>query len=165
MYRFAIAVFAFWANSAFAQEFLLNPVDATCISSPFGPRTIRNHPEAGTFHLLDFPVPEGSPVWAIEAGTVMKVQQNGPGGLEVLSTQKVRRYLQSSRFCLYQGACGQDANRCGEFLGVVGHSGLTFGAHLYFGMLHDGFPIDPSSLLTCHAAMTPCWLAGVSIIR
>ena len=83
MYRFAIAVLTFWANSAMAQGYLLKPVDATCISSPFGPRTIRNHPEAGTFHFgLDFAAPEGSPVWAIEAGTLMKVQQNGPGGLE-----------------------------------------------------------------------------------
>ena len=50
MYRFVIAVLAF-CKQAFAQEYLLNPVDATCISSPFGPRTIRNHPEAGTFHF------------------------------------------------------------------------------------------------------------------
>jgi murein DD-endopeptidase MepM/ murein hydrolase activator NlpD len=72
MYRFAIAALAFWANSAIAQEYLLNPVDATCISSPFGPRTIRNHPEAGTFHFgLDFPVPEGSPVWAIQGRSTL----------------------------------------------------------------------------------------------
>ena len=51
MYPFAITALAFWANSAIAQEYLLNPVDATCISSPFGPRTIRDHPEAGTFHF------------------------------------------------------------------------------------------------------------------
>jgi murein DD-endopeptidase MepM/ murein hydrolase activator NlpD len=82
MYRFAITALALWANSAMAQEYLLKPVDATCISSSFGPRTIRNHPEAGTFHFgLDFPAPEGSPVWAIEAGTLVKVQQNGPESL------------------------------------------------------------------------------------
>ena len=42
MYRFAITALAFWANGAIAQDYLLKPVDATCISSPFGPRTIRN---------------------------------------------------------------------------------------------------------------------------
>ena len=155
MYRFAIAAFAFWANTAMAQEYLVQPVDATCISSPFGPRTLRNHPEAGVFHFgLDFPAAEGSPVWAIEAGTVMKVQQNGPGGLEVL--------VQHKGFVGIYSHLGSVSTRvlaamtpiaAGEFLGVVGHSGLTFGAHLYFGMLHDGFPIDPSSLFDlprCH---------------
>jgi murein DD-endopeptidase MepM/ murein hydrolase activator NlpD len=155
MYRFAITALALWANSTMAQEYLLKPVDATCISSSFGPRTIRNHPEAGTFHFgLDFPAPEGSPVWAIEAGTLVKVQQNGPGGLEVL--------VQHSGFVGIYSHLGSVSPRVlaartpiasGEFLGVVGHSGLTFGPHLYFGMLHDGFPIDPSSLFDlprCH---------------
>ncbi len=155
MYRFAIAALAFWAHCAIAQEYLLNPVDATCVSSPFGPRSIRDHPEAGTFHFgLDFPAREGSPVWAIQAGTVMKVQQHGPGGLEVL--------VQHKGFVGIYSHLGSVSNRvlaaktpiaAGEFLGVVGHSGLTFGAHLYFGMLHDGFPIDPSSLFDlprCH---------------
>ncbi|MGC1407667.1 MAG: M23 family metallopeptidase [Acetobacteraceae bacterium] len=148
MYRLAIAALAFWANSAIAQEYLLNPVDATCISSPFGPRSIRDHPEAGTFHFgIDFPAPEGSPVWAIQAGSVMKVQQNGPGGLEVLVQHKgfigIYSHLGSVSARVL---AGRTPIAAGEFLGVVGHSGLTFGAHLYFGMLHDGFPIDPSSL-------------------
>ena len=158
MYRLAIAALAFWANSAMAQGYLFKPVDATCISSPFGPRTIRDHPEAGIFHPgLDFPAPEGSPVWAIGAGTVMKVQQNGPGGLEVL--------VQHKGFVGIYSHLGSVAARvlaattpiaAGEFLGVVGHSGLSFGAHLYFGMMHDGFPIDPSSLFDlprCHGTV------------
>jgi murein DD-endopeptidase MepM/ murein hydrolase activator NlpD len=156
MYRVAIAVLTFWVNSAMAQH-LLKPVDATCISSPFGPRTIRNHPEAGTFHFgLDFAAPEGSPVWAIEAGSLMKVQQNGPGGLEVLVQHKgfvgIYSHLGSVSARVL---AAKTPIAAGEFLGVVGHSGLTFGgAHLYFGMLHDGFPIDPSSLFDlprCHA--------------
>ena len=64
---------------------LMKPVDATCISSPFGPRSIPQHPEAGTFshHGVDFPAPRrSSPVWATTSGTVMKVQHRGGiGGL------------------------------------------------------------------------------------
>ena len=60
MYRFAITALAFWANGAIAQDCLLKPVDATCISSPFGPRTIqqpsmRSGGDAGT--AIHTPVP------------------------------------------------------------------------------------------------------------
>jgi hypothetical protein len=27
-----------------------------------------------------------------------------------------------------------------------GHTGFAFGPHLYFGVVHDGFPIDPAQL-------------------
>ena len=35
----------------------------------------------------------------------------------------------------------------GEKLGVVGHSGLTYGMHCYFEMLRDGRPVDPAPYL------------------
>jgi murein DD-endopeptidase MepM/ murein hydrolase activator NlpD len=35
----------------------------------------------------------------------------------------------------------------GEKLGVVGHSGLTYGMHVYFEMLRDGRPVDPAPYL------------------
>ena len=156
MYRLAIAALAFWANSAMAQGYLFKPVDATCISSPFGPRTIRNHPEAGTFHFgLDFPVPEGSPVWAIQAGTVMKVQQNGPGGLEVL--------VQHKGFIGIYSHLGSVSTRVllPQRQSLLENSwALSAIAHLYFGMLHDGFPIDPSSLFDlprCHDTVLAGW--------
>ena len=79
-----IALFVLWVHGAMAQPFI-QPVDAACISSPFGPRYFSNHPEASGLHRgLDFPAPEGAPVWATAAGTVLKVQNKWPGGLEVL---------------------------------------------------------------------------------
>ena len=71
----------------------------------------------------------------------MKVQQNGRGAAD------------KGRRTRGKALAAKTPIAAGEFLGVVGHSGLTFGAHLYFGMLHDGFPIDPSSLFDlprCH---------------
>ena len=158
MHRFAVVALVFWANSAMAQGYLFNPVDATCISSPFGPRIIRNHPEAGTFHFgVDFPAPEGSPVWSIGSGRVMKVQQGGLGGLEVLIQHKGFIGIYSHLGSVSARALAATTPiAAGEFLGVVGHTGLTFGAHLYFGILHDGFPIDPSALFNlprCHDAV------------
>jgi murein DD-endopeptidase MepM/ murein hydrolase activator NlpD len=128
---------------------LMKPVDATCISSPFGPRVIPQHPEAGTFHYgVDFPAPEGSPVWATASGTVMKVQHRGIGGLEVLikSGDMVSIYSHlasvSNRIIV-----GQTPVTAGELVGYVGRTGVSFGPHLYFGVLYNGIPTDPAPLL------------------
>ena len=138
---------ALWAHGATAQQ-LIQPVDAPCISSPFGPRYISNHPEASGLHRgLDFPAPEGAPVWATAAGTVLKVQNKWPGGLEVLIKHNgfisIYTHLDSvsTRIML-----GKTPVAAGELVGYVGHTGFAFGPHLYFGIVHDGFPIDPAQL-------------------
>jgi hypothetical protein len=46
----------------------------------------------------------------------------------------------------------------GEKLGVVGRTGLSSGAHLFFEMILDGKPTDPSpylSLPSCNGAPPP----------
>src|SRR5579872_2198907 len=64
---------------------LLPPVSSPCISSPFGPRILPNHPQAGTYHYgIDLPAPEGAPVFATEPGKLIRIQHSGPGGLEML---------------------------------------------------------------------------------
>jgi murein DD-endopeptidase MepM/ murein hydrolase activator NlpD len=40
----------------------------------------------------------------------------------------------------------------GQKIAIVGRSGLTYGPHLYFGMIVEGRPVDPSAYL--HIA--PC---------
>ncbi len=47
---------------------------------------------------------------------------------------------------------GRRAVYGGEKIGTVGRSGLTYGPHLYFGMIVAGRPVDPSPYL--HIA--PC---------
>ena len=142
-----IALFALWVHGAMAQPFI-QPVDAPCISSPFGPRYISNHPEASGLHRgLDFPAPEGAPVWATAAGVVLKVQNKWPGGLEVL--------IKHNGFISIYSHLGSVSHRiilgktpvvAGELVGYVGHTGFAFGPHLYFGIVHDGFPIDPAQV-------------------
>jgi murein DD-endopeptidase MepM/ murein hydrolase activator NlpD len=128
---------------------LLPPVNPACISSPFGPRVLANRPLAGTYHNgVDLPAPEGAPVHAVAPGTVIRVQRHGVGGLEMLVQHAgfvgvyshlghVAPLIAEGRRTLYGG----------QVLGTVGRSGVSYGMHLYFGMLRDGHPIDPAPAL------------------
>ena len=61
------------------------PPVSSCISSPFGPRILPNHPQAGTYHNgVDLPAPEGTLVRAVASGRLLRIERGGPGGLEVL---------------------------------------------------------------------------------
>jgi murein DD-endopeptidase MepM/ murein hydrolase activator NlpD len=149
MIRAVIIAFGVLLTQHAMAQTLMVPVESTCISSPFGPRNIPGHPEAGNFHYgVDFPAPYGAPVWATEAGIVVRVQDHGVGGLEVLIRHiggfvGVYSHLASvsNRIIAVQTPVVQ-----GELVGYVGHTGMTFGPHLYFGVLHDGVPIDPSPM-------------------
>jgi murein DD-endopeptidase MepM/ murein hydrolase activator NlpD len=128
---------------------LLPPVSSPCISSPFGPRILPNRPQAGTYHYgIDLPAPEGAPVFATEPGKLLRIQHSGPGGLEMLVQHDgyvgVYSHLGMVSPTLEEGKMTIAA---GEKLGVVGHTGVTFGMHLYFEMLVGGKPVDPAPYL------------------
>jgi murein DD-endopeptidase MepM/ murein hydrolase activator NlpD len=132
-----------------AEPTLLAPVNADCISSPFGPRVLPNHPLAGTYHYgVDLPAPEGAPIRAVAGGTIIRVQRKGPGGLEVLVQHSgfIGIY---SHFGMVAPAIadGQRVLTAGEKIGVVGQSGVTYGMHVYFEMLMKGHAVDPAPFL------------------
>jgi murein DD-endopeptidase MepM/ murein hydrolase activator NlpD len=128
---------------------LLPPVNPACVSSPFGPRILPDKPLAGSFHNgIDIPAPVGAPVSAVASGMVIRVQRHGVGGLEML--------VQHSGFIgVYSHlglvapviAEGRRTISGGQRIGTVGRSGLTYGPHLYFGMILDGRAVDPSPFL------------------
>jgi murein DD-endopeptidase MepM/ murein hydrolase activator NlpD len=129
---------------------LLPPVKSACISSPFGPRILPNRPLAGTYHYgVDLPAPEGAPVLATAPGTLLRIQHSGPGGLEILVQHAgfvgVYSHLGMVAPTLAEG--GKMTIAAGEKLGVVGHTGVTYGMHLYFEMLEGGKPVDPAPYL------------------
>lgn len=130
-------------------ERLLPPVSPACVSSPFGPRVLPGRPQAGTYHYgIDLPAPLGAPVRAAAAGTVLRIERRGPGGLEML-VQHPGFVAVYSHFGTIAPpfAEGGRAVAAGERLGVVGLTGVTFGAHLYFGMFVGGQPVDPAPYL------------------
>jgi murein DD-endopeptidase MepM/ murein hydrolase activator NlpD len=128
---------------------LLDPVTPACISSPFGPRILRARPLAGTFHNgIDLPAPAGAPVRAIAPGVVIRVQRRGPGGLEIL-VQHAGFIGVYSHLGMVAPAIaeGRRVVSGGEKLGVIGHSGLTYGMHLFFAMIVGDRPVDPAPYL------------------
>jgi murein DD-endopeptidase MepM/ murein hydrolase activator NlpD len=128
---------------------LLAPVTPACISSPFGPRILPAHPLAGVFHNgIDLPAAEGAPVHAIASGEVIRVQRRGPGGLEILVQHRGFVGIYSHLGMVTPAiAGGQRQVYGGEKLGVVGHTGVMYGMHLFFGMIVGGRSVDPAPYL------------------
>jgi murein DD-endopeptidase MepM/ murein hydrolase activator NlpD len=128
---------------------LMAPVAPACISSPFGPRVLPSQPQAGTYHYgIDLPAPIGTDVRAVARGTLIRVQDKGPGGLEMLVQHPgfvgVYSHLKIINPVFARGKT--DIER-GESLGLVGITGVTSGPHVYFEMIVAGTPVDPAPYL------------------
>ena len=138
-----------------AEALLPPPVPHACISSPFGMRHRIGFQPAGMHNGLDIPAPAGATVHAVAAGHVIGVHRRGPGGLELLLSHDnghivtIYSHLGS---VAPEIALGKTSIKAGDRLGVVGHSGVTYGMHLYFEVLVDGKTVDPAPLLGLH----PC---------
>lgn len=119
----------------------------SCISSPFGPRILPDHPQAGTFHNgVDLPAPEGTSVRAVAPGKLLRIENGGPGGLEVL-IQNVGYVSVYSHLASVAPSLGKGPIAAGDDIGVVGHTGVSFGPHLFFALLENGRAVDPRSFL------------------
>ena len=137
-----------------ARMLLLPPVASACVSSPFGPRILPNRPLAGTFHNgIDLPAEIGSPVVAVAPGTIIRIQRHGIGGLEMLIQHDgfVGIYSHLGLIAPVLAEGGRHIYG-GEKIGIVGRTGLTYGPHLYFGMLVNGQSVDPVPYLK----LVPC---------
>jgi murein DD-endopeptidase MepM/ murein hydrolase activator NlpD len=144
-----------------AEATMLPPVEPACVSSPFGPRILPNRPLAGTFHNgIDLAAPIGSPVVAVAPGRVIRVQRHGIGGLEVLIQHDgfigVYSHLGLIAPTLAEGG---KTIYGGERIATVGRTGLTYGPHLYFGMIVNGSPVDPVPYL----GVAPCGFEAAAV--
>ena len=79
---------------------------------------------------------------AVAAGTIIRVQRRGVGGLEILVQHPgfVAVYSHLGRVTPAI-ANGRRSLAAGEIVGVIGRTGVTYGTHLYFGMIVDGRPV------------------------
>lgn len=141
-----------WVQPAWAQPApgtLLPPVSPTCVTSPFGPRILAGRPKAGNFHPgIDLRAPPGAAIRAVAAGQVLAIRRRGAGGLFVKVRHEgfdaVYAHLGSVTPALAEG---KRMLAAGEKIGVVGRTGVSYGAHLYFQVDVNGQPTDPAPLL------------------
>lgn len=126
------------------------PVDASCVSSPFGPRRALGPGAAAEFHNgIDLPAPAGTTVRAAAAGTVTRIERKGRGGLQVFVTHPGGLVTLYAHLGLLEPALIDGATRlaAGAPIGRVGRSGLNFGPHLFFAVFAGGRAVDPALLL------------------
>jgi murein DD-endopeptidase MepM/ murein hydrolase activator NlpD len=87
---------------------------------------------------------------------VIRVHRRGPGGLEILVQHPGFIGIYSHLGMVAPPiANGQRTIVGGEKPGVVGHSGVTYGMHLFFEMIVGDRPVDPAPYLglsLCNAA-------------
>ncbi len=129
---------------------LRDPVDAACVSSPFGWRhRVGPMAPAGFHNGIDLPAPAGALVRAAAAGRVERIERKGIGGLQVFVLHPgglvtLYSHLGSVVPRLAEGATSLDA---GAPIGRIGRTGVTYGTHLFFAVFAAGRPVDPDLLL------------------
>lgn len=136
--------------------------DADVISSAFGPR---DQSGVHDFHAgVDFPVPEGTKVHAIKAGTVEKIESDdggtGPGNWVLVDHGGGEKsaYLHLSKISVAAG----DSVEAGTTLGRSGTTGAST-PHLHFNYMvgvdgngaDEGLARNPLELLPHTAMPTP----------
>lgn len=106
---------------------------------------------------IDFVPGAGTPIYAIAAGTVLSsgfdnsgygnhvVIQHNLGGVDVKSNY-AHMIMDSSP--VRPG----DNIEVGDFLGLVGDTGIAYGAHLHFEILIDNVHVDPYAWLQANAS-------------
>jgi len=121
------------------------------------PLTDRFGDRVGGFHKgTDFAAPAGTPIYAIADGFVTYVQADysGYGYHTIIShvvdgqeVESLYAHMASNSSPLQAG----DAVRVGDFVGLVGDTGRSYGAHLHLEIHLDEVPVDPYAWLTAKA--------------
>jgi len=128
---------------------------AAPISSGFGNR-IAPCRYCSSYHRgLDFVPGAGTPTYSMAAGVVTQAEFSGGYGQHVYieheiggqSVLSVYAHLQRDSSPLQVG----DVVQAGEFVGLVGSTGISTGAHLHFEVRIDGVYVDPFAYLTANA--------------
>jgi murein DD-endopeptidase MepM/ murein hydrolase activator NlpD len=110
------------------------------ITSPFGMRWGVLHPG------IDIGVPEGTPIHAAAAGTIIWCGwESGYGNLVVIDHHNglATAYGHQSRVAV---SCGQNVAQ-GDVVGYSGCTGFCTGPHLHFEVRVNGTPVDPLGYL------------------
>jgi hypothetical protein len=129
-----------------SRNWLWPLVGYTAVSSPYGYRTDPVTGEPGAFHDgIDIPAPRGTPVMAIQNGTVIQATTGSSGYGNLVRLQHDGNIQSFYGHLSGIGVRrGQQVTR-GEVIGWVGSTGKSTGPHLHLGMSQNGLSVDPAS--------------------
>jgi murein DD-endopeptidase MepM/ murein hydrolase activator NlpD len=119
-----------------APDVYLLPVHDYTYTSGFGYRWETAH------NGVDLAAPEGTPIYAVHAGTVVLSRWYAGYGYAVILDHGdgVQTWYGHSSALLVEE--GQQVS-AGEHIALVGNTGYSFGAHLHFEVHVDDIPQDP----------------------
>lgn len=111
----------------------------------------------GGSHMgVDFTPGEGSPIYAIADGIVTThVDDLGSYGNHVIISHNINGQRVDSLYAhMITGSSPLqpgDPIKVGDFIGLVGNTGQSYGAHLHLEIRLDGIPVDPFVWLSTNA--------------
>lgn len=114
------------------------------ISSRFGPRYHPILKKRRQHNGLDLAAPTGTPVRAVQDGTITYAARRGAYGKFVAIEHDVpwaTEYAHLSKIMVLPGVEVEQ----GDVIGKVGTTGRSTGPHLHFIVREDGTPVDPLS--------------------
>lgn len=121
----------------------------------YGPRTLGQNGQ--TFHNgVDFTPGGGTPIYAIADG-VVTLHNNDSGGLgnnvkisHVINGENIDSIYAHMMVNSSPLVVGEQI-KVGDFIGLVGDTGNSYGAHLHFELHVNRVPVNPFTWLTDHA--------------
>ncbi len=122
------------------------------VGSGFG---FRSDPFSGRAALhtgLDFPAPDGTPIYSAAGGVVIAADYHPAYGNVVELDHNnglVTRYAHASKALVKAG----DIVKRGQLIAHVGSTGRSTGSHLHFEVLVEGVPQDPAKFLAGGAGL------------
>jgi murein DD-endopeptidase MepM/ murein hydrolase activator NlpD len=128
---------------------------AVPVSSGFGDRVAPCRGCSSQHQGVDFTPGTGTPIYAVADGVVTQSTFGGAFGQHalldhVINGQKVQTlyaHMISGSSPLKEG----DPIKVGDFIGLVGTTGASTGAHLHLEVHLDGVPVDPFAWLEANA--------------
>ncbi len=134
----------FWSDGKVKTDFAI-PVEGR-ISGTFGLRRFFNQQPRSPHSGLDIAAPEGTPIKAVEAGTVIEASNFFFSGNVVYIDHGQGLISMYAHMHAIDVEVGQEVAK-GQIIGSVGQTGRVTGAHLHLGIIANQTLVDPALLL------------------
>lgn len=141
-------------DAAIEEGGMLWPCDSRSISCPFGPRTAPTAGASTDHNGIDIATPQGSPVYAVEDGTVsaswLDETYGGGNSIRIAHADGLSsHYCHLSKRLVAKGetvTAGQPIALSGGSPGTEG-AGVSTGPHLHFALKNNGIAFNPMDAL------------------